>query len=83
MQYNICTSIHDLYYIDYILGLHQLVNKWIDFSCCKYIDACENTGDIHLYTHAYNSYEFHFKSVDELLIEFLIEQKANHEENRC
>ena len=63
--------------------IHQLVNKWIDFSCCKYIDACENTGDIHLHSHAYNSYEFHFKSVDELLIEFLIEQKANHEENRC
>ena len=35
-----------------------------------------------VYTHAYNSYEFHFKSVDELLIEFLIEQKANHEESR-
>ena len=31
---------------------------------------------MYLYTHAYNSYEFHFKSVDELLIEFLIEQKA-------
>ena len=39
--------------------------------------------ETHLYTHAYNSYGFHFKSVDELLIEFLIEQKANHEKNSC
>ena len=45
-----------------LYGLHQ--DKWKEFSCCKYIDAGENTGYIHLYTYAYNSSKFHFKSID-------------------